>query len=129
MPYSAIRPRLENAVVNLAPAAAKRTSHISAWVRPMPAHAPLIAATIGLRSSGDEVRMTLADQRGDVGVAVDRRPADGAAVTHVRTRAERPSTAGQDDRAHRRVGLGPVHAPIELRRQARHPRRSDARAC
>ncbi len=49
MPYSAIRPRRLNAVVNLAPAAANRTSHISACVRPMPAHAPLIAAINGLR--------------------------------------------------------------------------------
>ena len=50
MPYSAIRPRRANEVVNLAPAAANRTSHISAWVSPMPAQAPLIAAMTGLRS-------------------------------------------------------------------------------
>ena len=50
MPYSAINPRRANAVVNLAPAAANRTSHINAWVSPMPAHAPLIAAMTGLRN-------------------------------------------------------------------------------
>jgi hypothetical protein len=50
MPYSAIRPRRANDVVNLAPAEANRTSHISAWVSPMPAQAPLIAAMTGLRS-------------------------------------------------------------------------------
>ena len=50
MPYSAMRPRRAKAVVNLAPAAAKRTSHISACVSPMPAHAPLMAAMIGLRN-------------------------------------------------------------------------------
>lgn len=49
MPYSAISPRRAKDVVNLAPAAANRTSHISAWVRPMPAQAPLIAAMTGLR--------------------------------------------------------------------------------
>ena len=50
MPYSAIRPRRANAVVNLAPGAAKRRSHIIACTRPMPAHAPLIAAMTGLVS-------------------------------------------------------------------------------
>ncbi len=49
MPYSAISPRRANDVVNLAPSAAKRTSHANAIVRPMPAHAPLIAAMTGLR--------------------------------------------------------------------------------
>ncbi len=54
MPYSAISPRRANEVVNFAPAAANRTSHISAWVSPMPAQAPLIAAMTGLRSVVNE---------------------------------------------------------------------------
>ena len=49
LPCSATSPRRANAVVNLTPAAAKRRSHISACTSPIPAHAPLIAATIGLR--------------------------------------------------------------------------------
>ena len=51
MPYSAPSPRRAKAVENLAPRAANRTSHISAWVSPIPAHAPLIAAISGLRNS------------------------------------------------------------------------------
>jgi len=47
-PCSAISPRLENAVVSLASAAANRTSHMRAWTRPTPAHAPLMAAMTGL---------------------------------------------------------------------------------
>ena len=41
-------PRRANAVVILMPAAAKRTSQTSAWIRPMPAQAPFSAAMIGL---------------------------------------------------------------------------------
>ena len=51
MPYSAPSPRRAKAVENLAPRAANRTSHISAWVSPIPAQAPLIAAISGLRNS------------------------------------------------------------------------------
>ena len=45
-----MRPRRANAVVNFAPDAAKRMSHIMACTSPMPAHAPLIAAITGLFS-------------------------------------------------------------------------------
>jgi hypothetical protein len=48
MPCSATNPRREKAVVSLAPSAAKRMSHISACTSPIPALAPLMAATIGL---------------------------------------------------------------------------------
>src|SRR3989442_9875083 len=47
LPCSATSPRRTNAVVNFAPAAAKRRSHMRAAHRPMPAQAPLIAAMIG----------------------------------------------------------------------------------
>lgn len=50
MPYSAIRPRRANDVVNFAPAAANRTSAISACESPMPATEPLMAAMTGLVS-------------------------------------------------------------------------------
>ena len=48
-PYSATRPRRANAVVNLAPAAAKRRSQNIACTNPMPATGPLMAAMTGLR--------------------------------------------------------------------------------
>ena len=47
MPCSAMSPRRTKAVVNLAPAAAKRMSVMSACTIPMPAQAPLMAAMIG----------------------------------------------------------------------------------
>ena len=50
MPYSAMRPLREKAVVNLAPAAAKRTSAMTAWTIPRPAQAPLTTAMTGLGS-------------------------------------------------------------------------------
>src|SRR4051794_25217881 len=66
--------------------------------------------------------MTLTDQGGDVGVGIaDRRSANGVAVAHVGTGAERSAAAGQDYGAHRGVSLRPVHAPIELRRQPTAP--------
>jgi hypothetical protein len=49
MPYSPASPRRENDVANLAPRAANRMSHISAWTSPSPVQAPLTAATSGLR--------------------------------------------------------------------------------
>ena len=50
MLYSATSPRRAYAVVMRARDDAKRTSATRAWTNPMPAHAPLIAATSGLRS-------------------------------------------------------------------------------
>ena len=47
MPYSPMRPRFENATVNLAVSAAKRMSHINACTRPSPAAAPFTAAMTG----------------------------------------------------------------------------------
>ena len=49
-PNSATSPRRVNAVAIFTPAAAKRTSATSAWISPMPAHPPLMAAMSGLRS-------------------------------------------------------------------------------
>ena len=47
VPYSAPRPRRVNDVDMRAPRAANRRSQYNAWISPMPAHAPLIAAIIG----------------------------------------------------------------------------------
>ena len=121
MPYSAIRPRRANEVVNFAPAAANRTSHINAWVSPMPAQAPLIAAMTGLRSvatkCGWRSPTSLETSVSPFGVGLlDRRQ-----VAHVGAGAERPARAGDDDRPHVRVGLGPVEQRVELGRQAAAP--------
>ena len=51
LPCRAGSPRRANAVVIRAPVTAMRTSHISVCISPIPAHAPLIAAIIGLPTS------------------------------------------------------------------------------
>ncbi len=129
MPYSAIRPRRTNEVVNLAPAAANRTSQNNAWVSPMPAQAPLIAAITGLLTvvtnsgcrsptilvrSASPALSTLAE------LIDDRSPISAP-------RAEGPPAAGHHDRADIRVGLCGVHARVEAGGQATAPSRSSGR--
>lgn len=55
-PSSATRPRALKAAANLACGTENRTSHISAWLNPMPAQAPLTAATTGLGNDMGRVR-------------------------------------------------------------------------
>ena len=95
-------PRRAKAVVNLAPAAAKRRSHISAWHRPMPAHAPLMAAMTGLG-------IVVVCHCWRRGAAARRAPSPACRRrclehVHVGPGAEAPTGAGDDDRPH--VGIG-----------------------
>ena len=105
MPCSAMRPRRAKAVVNLAPAAAKRRSHMSAWHRPMPAHAPLMAAMTGLGMSRGVP--LLAPCRGRPAARRRRAvAADALEHVHVGAGAEAPTGAGDDDDPHVRIGGG-----------------------
>jgi len=99
MPYSAISPRRAKDVVNLAPSAAKRTSHTRA--------AAVDRGDDGLAQRRHEVRMPRADQLADVGPSggVDGRIADRVQIPHVRARAEGATLAGHHDGPDGGIGL------------------------
>jgi len=90
--FSAGEARRANAVVSLSPWAPKRRSAQAAWMNPMSAQAPLIAATIGFGMEGEGHRAagTNADTSpfGRCGSRLD-----------VETRAERSARRRHDDGA------------------------------
>ena len=127
MPCSAISPRRANAVVNLAPAAAKRWSQYSAYTRPSPAQAPLMAAMIGLGTAGKyECASGSRDwtahrraRRWPPRPAPRRRVGtDRAQAVHVGTGAEAPPRTGEHDHAHAGVVGGAAHRRAQRLAQA-----------
>ncbi len=66
-----------------------------------------------LAQLGEEMRVAVADQLGDVGVAVAEFFVDGSRATQVRARAESLAGTGQHDHPHRGVGFGAVDACVE----------------
>ena len=130
-PHSAGRPSRPNDVVNSALADAHRMSHAQATTKPTPAAGPLIAPITGLaRPSGNvkACRESCGRRRptrhvdrpragGPVVVALGHDPNEG---TRVRTRAEPPARAGQNDDAHVWIAVGGAQAPPVL---VLHPRR------
>lgn len=102
---------------NLALAAAKRTSHISARVKPNPIHGPLMAAmtsctsAVGIRlppriAPSARSRRYCPDRRRATRCWWHRHPKVGAG-------AETAAGTGDDDDAHRLVGVGLVDQPVE----------------
>ena len=105
MPKSPLKPTFANAVVNFALSAANLRSHASAMPSPAPAHAPLMAATVGLVLACSRPESRWIDAL-PIDLPFDGPVCGGRGVAHrrhVAARTEAASRAGDDDAPHRRV--------------------------
>ena len=112
---SGTMPRRANTKPNRAVAAAMRMSIGSVIVTPTPTAGPLIAAMIGFFELEDAQRHAAAAvamlvERAARAAVVER----AAAAAEVGAGAERAPGAGDDDRAHRVVGIGAVEGVDQL---------------